>query len=60
MEYKATLETLEHGLSGEIDKTYIYSSPFLGNLFIFLIYSSNCMLFNHCHLIFWVDFWGDL
>ncbi|KAL3814650.1 hypothetical protein ACJIZ3_015918 [Penstemon smallii] len=29
MEYKATLETLEHGLSGEIDKTYIYSSPFL-------------------------------
>ncbi|KAL3829583.1 hypothetical protein ACJIZ3_018385 [Penstemon smallii] len=28
MKYKATLKTVEHGLSGEIDKTYIYSSPF--------------------------------
>ncbi|KAL3821199.1 hypothetical protein ACJIZ3_007104 [Penstemon smallii] len=35
MEYKATLKTVEHGLSGEIDKTYIYSSPFseMKNLF---------------------------
>ncbi|KAL3814455.1 hypothetical protein ACJIZ3_015723 [Penstemon smallii] len=28
MEYKARVKTLEHGLSEEIDKTYIYSSPF--------------------------------
>ncbi|KAL3851458.1 hypothetical protein ACJIZ3_013340 [Penstemon smallii] len=50
MKYKATVETLEHGLSEEIDKTYIYSSPFSG---IFFSRISSCQiqiqLEDYCH-----------
>ncbi|KAL3832980.1 hypothetical protein ACJIZ3_007716 [Penstemon smallii] len=43
MEYKATLEILDHGLSGEIDKTYIYSSLFSGGLLLSYHKNTSCM-----------------
>ncbi|KAL3825173.1 hypothetical protein ACJIZ3_021202 [Penstemon smallii] len=43
MEYKATLKTLEHDLSGKIDKTYIYSSPFSGRFALSYHKNTSCM-----------------